>query len=85
MSGVERKERKDKKKRIFPYLKHETYRRLNRLSKSCDVSVHELAADLLDATVNTPAFINWIQDKHKVAADDPLRVIPLIENGKVRF
>jgi len=80
-----RKERSDKKKRIYPYLKHETYRRLNRISKPCDVSVHEIAADFLNAAVNTPAFVNWIQDKYKVAGDDPLRVIPLIENGKVHY
>lgn len=80
-----RKERVDKKKRIYPYLRMETYRKLNRLAKACDVSVHELATDAVSIAVNNPAFITWVQQKYKVAADDPLRVVPLIENGVVRY
>lgn len=80
-----RKERVDKKKRIYPYLWLETYKKLNRLAKACDVSVHELATDAINIAVNNPAFIVWAQDRYMVPGDDPLRVIPLIENGRVHY
>lgn len=80
-----RKERVDKKKRIYPYLRLEAYKKLNRLAKACDVSVHELATDAINIAVNNPAFIVWAQQKYQVAADDSLRVIPLVQNGKVHY
>jgi hypothetical protein len=85
MTTPNRKERSDKKVRIFPYLTQETYRKLNRLAKACDISPHELAAEMVEALVANPSFINWIQDKHRVDASDPLRVVPLVHNGKVSY
>jgi len=85
MTTPNRKERSDKKVRIFPYLAQETYRKLNRLSKACDISPHELAGEMVEALVNNPSFINWIQDKHRVDASDPLRVVPLVQNGRISY
>lgn len=79
------KERSDKKVRIYPYLEKDLFRKIDRLSRACNVSPHELTTEILDIAMKNPTLINWLQDKHKVEVDDPFRIIPQIENGKVIF
>lgn len=89
MQSIKRKERSDKKIRIYPYLKQSTHEKLELLRQAVNlnktVSIHDIAEELLDVCMNMPEFVNWIQNKYKVPGDHPLRIVPIMENGKQRF
>jgi len=82
-----RSERSDKKLRIYPYLKSDTFNRLEIIRQAVNVmqpvSIHDLAEDILDIALNMPEFVTWLQNKYKVPADHPLRIVPVKSNGMV--
>jgi len=85
-----RDERSDKKMRLYPYVdKSTTGKNLKMLqvalSTQVDISVHDIAEEILEVVSKSPDFINWIQDKYKVPKDHPFRVMPIHVNGKVAY
>jgi hypothetical protein len=77
--------RSDKKTRVCPYVDQPTFTKLKRLSKACDLSPAQLTLEMIHLFVNHPDYISWIQSKHHVPADDPFRITPVVENGKVMY
>lgn len=85
ISGKERKVRSDKKVKICPYFPQEIHNRLNRLARVLDIKETDLLISMAETFLNHPQYINWIQDKHGIAKDDPFRIIPQIIDGKVQY
>lgn len=86
MSSQKRAERSDKKFRLYPYLKNETH---HRLAKVClairtqkNVSIHDLAEDILDMAMESGEVVAWLQNKYRVPADHPMRVSKSTSMGK---
>jgi hypothetical protein len=78
-----RKERSDKKVRVYPYFTQETFEKLNMLSRSCDTNEHELTVKMVELVLASPEGINLIQNQHGIKKDDPFRVHPLRIDGEV--
>lgn len=81
----QRKVRSDKKERIQIHTIADTKSKMNRLTRACNVSESELGNRILTYVVNHPDFVRWIQDQYKVPDNDPFRIIPVIENGKLIY
>lgn len=77
-----RKVRSDKKTNVNPALDQDTHKKLKRLALACDVSKTSLAAEIIQIALNTPSFINYLQQLHE-ASD--FRVIPMKENGRITY
>lgn len=83
----QRKRRVDKKTRVNPALDDFTHQKLQRLALACStpgqtVSKTVLAGEIIELALNTPSFINHLQDMHHA---DKFRVIPLTHQGRVTF
>lgn len=78
----QRKVRSDKKINVNPALDQDTHRKLKRLALACDVSKTALAAEIIRIAVNTPSFVNYLQQLHEA---DEFRVIPMSENGGITY
>lgn len=84
---MKRAERSDKKKRIHPYLDHDTYDRLEKLRQSINsqhkaLSIHDIAEDILEACTQAPEIIGWLMKKYRVPDDHPMRAVRVTERGK---
>ncbi|MGG0754318.1 hypothetical protein [Brevibacillus laterosporus] len=78
---------KKKRDKLHLYPDAETYKRLDLIhkaiiTKKSKVSIHDVAEDFLRLVVNTPEFITWIQNKYQVPGDHPMRILPVVENGR---
>lgn len=78
MTVQKRAERSDKKHRLHPYLKTETHLRLTKLHLAIrtqkNISIHDLAEEILDMAMESVEIITWLQNKHRVPLDHPMRV-----------
>jgi hypothetical protein len=81
----QRKERTDKKERIQIHTIGDTKTKFNRIARACNVSESELGSKMLTYLVNNPDFVRWVQDEYRVSNNDPFRIIPIIENGKLTY
>jgi hypothetical protein len=52
--------------------------KLKRLSISCDLPPATIAAIVLEHGLNSPSFINWLQDRYN--KNEQYRCTPIIEN-----
>jgi hypothetical protein len=82
---VQRKTRTDKKERIQIHTIADTKTKFNRIARACNVSESELGNKMITYLVNNPDFLRWIQDQYDVSDNDPFRIIPIIENGKLIY
>ncbi|MBW5471552.1 hypothetical protein ABEX29_01115 [Brevibacillus porteri] len=87
MQTKQRAERSDKKKRIHPYLDHDTYSHLDKIRQSVNtqkkaISIHDIAEDILEACVQAPEIIGWLMKKYGVPSDHPMYAVKVKENGK---
>lgn len=85
-----RDERSDKKMRLYPYVDKETTGKNLKMihtaiSQFTNISIHDMAEEALTVLAMSEDFIEWIQDKHKVPRDHPLRVKPIKIGGKVAY
>ena len=86
ITNATRKVRSDKKHRVGgPYLDDDTYKKLKRISKACDTTPPKILEDMAKYLLNHPNWVAYIQDRYKVETDDPFRITPIIENGKVNY
>ncbi len=81
----ERKERTDKKERIQIHTISDTKTKFNRIARACNISESELGSKMLTYLVNNPDFVRWIQDQYEIPDNDPFRIIPVIENGRLTY
>ncbi|KKX53279.1 MULTISPECIES: hypothetical protein [Brevibacillus] len=81
-----RAERSDKKHRLHPYLKTETFNRLSKVHLAIrtqkNVSIHDIAEDILDMAMESAEVITWLQNRYGVPADHPMRVSKSTHMGK---
>jgi hypothetical protein len=82
LKEVERKTRSDKKIRVNTGLSPTLHHKLQRLSIACGVPKTVLASEIIDAALNSPEFINSIQDFHGA---NEFRVIPVNVDGEILF
>ena len=80
-----KKKQVDEKKRVCPYFPLDLYRKLNRIARACNRSDAEILLAMAENWLNQPQLIVWIQDRFGVSKDDPFRITPIIENGKVNY
>lgn len=74
---TERKIRSDKKVRVFPYVPQDDYKKLDRLSRACNTTPHELTVFFINMCLQHPEIINYTQDRHGVEKDDTFRLTPI--------
>jgi hypothetical protein len=55
--------------------------KLDRLSISCGLPAATIASIILESGLNSPSFINSLQDKYN--RHSQFRVTPIVENGTV--
>lgn len=75
----------DNKKRLQAYLPPDDKKKLNRLSRACNTTESELASKILSYALNHPDYVRWLQTQFNVKDDDPFRIVPVVENGKVIY
>ena len=80
-----RQVRSDKKHRVQTYLTKDLHDKINRLARACGTSESKISEAALNYLLNSPEFVNWIQDKHGLSKEDPFRLRPVIDNGKVIY
>ncbi|RKD26481.1 hypothetical protein BEP19_16720 [Ammoniphilus oxalaticus] len=80
-----RNTRSDKKERVQSYVSSDDKQKLNRLARSCNTTESELVNEVLSYFLNHPDFINWIQDRHGVTKEDPFRIVPINDEGKLIY
>lgn len=85
ISSKERKKRADEKKRVQPYFDQDLYDKLNRLARTCKLTDAEALLFIANTFLNHPQFINYAQDYHHILKDDPFRITPIIEDGKIIY
>ncbi|MEW9671071.1 CopG family transcriptional regulator [Ammoniphilus sp. 3BR4] len=67
------------------YLPPDDKQKLNRLARACNTSESELANKMISYSLNHFDYVNWIQSQHGVKDDDPFRIIPVKENGRLVY
>ncbi len=79
----DRKTRSDKTICVKTNLDQESHLLLNRLGMTVGKSKTALATEIMETILRNPAFINWIQDKYKVATEH--RLTPTTIDGKIIY
>lgn len=83
MNGAgKRATRSDKLTRVNAGLDKFTHDKLRSLAFACDIPKTNLAAVIIETALNTPSFINAIQERYGAGKN---RVIPIWKNGEVYF
>lgn len=61
--------------RVSCSMTNETHKKLKRLAVACDLPPATLLAIILESSVNSPAFVNALQDKYN--KNPQYRVVPM--------
>jgi hypothetical protein len=80
-----RKIRSDKKPKVQAYVSQDVHDKINRLARACNVSESQIAAEMLNYLTNHPDYIAWLQTKFGVKENDPFRIVPIKDNGKIIY
>lgn len=79
---MKKKPRSDKKHRVNCSLDQDTFKKLKRLAIACDEKPTPLANDLIKIILNSPEWVNFIQDKYEAGE---FRIIPIKDQGKTIY
>ncbi|RXT14869.1 hypothetical protein [Ammoniphilus sp. CFH 90114] len=83
---ITKETKKTKKVRVGgPYLDSETYSKIKRLSRCLDTGIPTILEEMAVLLLNNPSWLTYIQDKYGIGSDDIFRIVPILEEGKLKY